>query len=42
VTFDAVAREAGFTEVDLRRIQRLGEIPDIEFETVLLPSARHE
>ena len=37
MTFDAVAREAGFTEVDLRRIQRLGEIPDNKFETVLLP-----
>jgi hypothetical protein len=39
-TFDAIAKAAGLTAADLRLMGRLGEIPEHEFETILLPRLR--
>lgn len=37
VTFDAAARAAGWSNADLRRMRRLGELSEHEFQTELLP-----
>jgi hypothetical protein len=36
-TFDGIARAAGFTAADLKRMSRLGRMSEHEFETSLLP-----